>query len=201
VNENTQAYFPAFLDLSSKEILVVGAGNVAARKIEKLLLFQNTKITVVAIEALEEVKELNANGKVMLIERAYSASDLDGKDIVIVAVDDIPLQKTIFDICQERKLLCNSVDSKDYCNFIFPALVVRGSVTVGISSGGQAPSLSARLRKAIDKMLPVNVHDIAEKISQLRNSDEVKAMPNFDQRAERVNQEADRLLDKTHLDV
>lgn len=163
-------FFPAYLNLQSKPVLVVGAGKIAARKIEKLLLF-NPKIDLVAKQANEKVLELiKNNSNICFQQRAFNFSDLSGKHMAIVAIDDIPLQKQIYDHCQQTQLLCNCVDSPDYCNFIFPALIIRGDLTVGVNTAGKAPYVSARIRKLIDEYLPTELNTIVDSAHKFRET-------------------------------
>lgn len=153
--------FPAYIDLSEKEVLVVGGGKVATRKVQNLLKFTRN-ITVVAPEVTREMKDLVKKHSLRLRRRRFLTGDLKNKDMVIVAVDDLELQKRIFNLCEKRRILCNSVDSPEFCNFIFPSLVVRGEVVIGISTSGQVPALSKRLRELIERALPEDLERILE---------------------------------------
>ncbi len=153
------ALFPIFVDLKDKEILVVGGGRVALRKVEKLLPFGG-KITVVAPKAVKELKELHRKGKIKLKRRPFKVEDLKNKYLVVVAADDVNLQRRIFNLCQRKGILCNSVDSPEYCNFIFPALVRKGELVIGITTSGKAPALAALLRKHLERNLPDGLAEI-----------------------------------------
>ena len=159
--------FPAFVSLKGKKILVVGGGKVATRKVEKLLPFDG-EITVVAPKVSKELKKLAKEKKIKLKRRRFLTGDLKNTFMVIVAVDDIDLQRRIFKLCQKRGILCNSVDSPDYCNFIFPALVVKGDLVIGITTSGKAPALSKEVKKLIEKTLPEEIEDILETLYRER---------------------------------
>jgi precorrin-2 dehydrogenase/sirohydrochlorin ferrochelatase len=162
------ALFPMFVDIKDKNVLIVGAGEVALRKIEKLIPFE-PKITVVAKEIIrEEIRELAKEHSINLVERAFLFTDIDGKEIVIVAVDDIDLQREIYNYCVRRKIPVNSVDSPDYCTFIFPAYVKRGDIVVGITTSGKAPGLSGKLRKLIENSLPEDLEQLLNQLSEIR---------------------------------
>ena len=162
-------YFPFFIDLKDKKVLVVGGGKVATRKVEKLLSFTEN-ITVVAPKVTETIKRLAKEGKITLKRRRFLVSDLKDAFAVIVAVDSLELQRRIFKLCEKRGILCNSVDSPDYCNFIFPSLVVKGDLVIGISTGGKVPALSKRVREIIEDCLPEDVDKVLEEIARLRKS-------------------------------
>ncbi|NPA52271.1 MAG: bifunctional precorrin-2 dehydrogenase/sirohydrochlorin ferrochelatase [Aquificae bacterium] len=162
--------FPTFVDIKGKDILIVGGGNVAQRKIEKLVDF-NPNLYVVGKKINEQIKELKKSYKnITLYERAFEFSDIEDKDMVIVAVDDVNLQEEIYKECKKRNIPINSVDSPDYCTFIFPALIVRGDLVIGISTSGKVPGLSAKVRKHIEKCLPQEIESLLEQLYQVRES-------------------------------
>ncbi len=183
------ALFPIFIDIKGKEILIVGAGEVALRKIEKLIPFE-PKITVVAKEIVrEEIKELAEKNKIKILKRGFLFTDIDGKNMVIVAVDDIDLQREIYNYCFRRKIPVNSVDSPDYCSFIFPAYVKKGDIVIGITTSGKAPGLSGKLRKLIESYLPEDLEDILEQLIKVRET-----MPKGEERQNLIKKIVDERL-------
>jgi len=108
---------------------------------------------------------------------------------VIVAVDNVKLQERIYRLCERRGILCNSVDSPELCNFIFPSLVVRGELVIGISSSGKVPALSKRIREIIERCLPENIEEVLEELSRERES-----MKKGEERQRRITELVDRLL-------
>lgn len=160
-------FFPVFIDLSAKKVLVVGGGMVATRKVENILRFTKN-IKIVAPKIRKELSNIAKKEGLQVVRRPFRNSDLSGVDLVVVAVNKISLQKRIFRVCERRGILCNSVDSPELCNFVFPALVVRGDVSIGISTAGKAPALSKRLRELIEACLPDELDRILEKISEER---------------------------------
>jgi len=164
------ALFPLFINLENKEVLVVGGGEIALRKIEKLLPF-NPKITVVAKEVkAEKIKKLAKEGKIKLIERSFLFTDIDRKEIVIAAIDEIDLQREIYNYCFRRKIPVNSVDSPDYCSFIFPAYVKKKDIVIGITTSGKAPALSKKLKEIIENCLPENIESILYELEKIRKN-------------------------------
>jgi siroheme synthase-like protein len=161
--------FPAFIDLKDKEVLVVGGGKVATRKVQKLLPF-GAKIEVVSPRITKELQGLFLAGRISWKKRKFLIKDLRSAYMVVVAVDSIGLQRMVFNYCSKRKILCNAVDSPDYCNFIFPALVHKGDVVIGISTSGKVPALSALLREKIEECIPKDVDKLLEDAYRLRSS-------------------------------
>lgn len=170
------AYFPFYIDIKDKNFLVVGGGNVALRKIEKLLPFE-PDITVIAPVICDEIRKLD----VIILEREFSENYLDGKFCVISATDDEEVNENIFRLCTERNILVNTVDDRDKCGFIFPALAQKNGVTVGITTEGKSPVYAKYLRKQIEELLEKSNPDIAETLSKYRG--QIKA---------KINQEENR---------
>ena len=183
------ALFPLFINIENKEVLVVGAGEVALRKIEKLLPFQ-PKITVVAKEIKrDEIKELAEEGKINLIKRGFLFTDIDRKELVIVAVDDINLQREIYNYCVRKKIPVNSVDSPDYCTFIFPAYVKKDNIVIGITTSGKAPALSGKLREIVEDCLPDNIENILKELEEIK-----KKYPKGKERQKLIMEKLDELI-------
>jgi len=161
------AAFPIFIELEEYPCLVVGAGRIAARKIQTLVSY-GAKITVTAPRVCDEVMRLAESGRIFLHRRAFEPGDLDGKGLVFVATDDEAVSHEVASLCRERHILVNVADVKPECDFYFPALVRRGDVVVGISSGGKSPALASQLRKEIDSRLPEGLPEFARKAGDLR---------------------------------
>jgi precorrin-2 dehydrogenase / sirohydrochlorin ferrochelatase len=185
------AYFPAFLPLTNQKILVVGGGIVACRKVEKLLLFQ-PKMRIVTLEVHPELQKLIEDNDIEMDLKSFEITDLQDQFMVIVAVDDLALQQEIFQIAQDRHLFCNCVDSADYCNFLFPALVVRGDLCVGVNTAGKAPAVSSLVRQTIETAIPENVEEIVDSVQEFRMS-----LPRGKRTMERVMEYSKELFTKS----
>lgn len=186
--------FPLFMNLEGRRVLVVGAGNVAARKVEKLFPFK-PRLDVVALAASDEVRAWAAVGRLSLELRGFELKDLDGAELVIVAVDDLALQETVFLECRRRGVPCNAVDSPAWCTFTFPALVVDGEATVAVSTGGQAPGVAAGVRAWLEGALPPGLGEVVARLSALRASERVRALPDASARATALAAYTRALLD------
>ncbi len=163
------SYFPMFVSLEGKEVLIVGGGKVAYRKIEKILPFK-PNITVVAKEIKES--KISEIPNIKIINRNFLFTDLDRKDMVIVAVDDIDLQREIYNYCYRRKIPVNCVDSPQYCTFLFPAYIKEDDIVIGISTSGYAPALAKRLKDKIKDCLPKNLLEVFNKLKEIREKKE-----------------------------
>lgn len=168
-------YFPFFVELEGRRGVIVGGGTVAARKVEKLLLF-GPELTVVApdIEACVRIQgellQEDAAASLHFEEREFRIEDLDGADFVVAATDDGTLNGQIADYCRERRIPVNVADDREKCTFFFPALVREGSLTVGISTDGKSPFTSSWVRREIEGMLPEGIGNIIDLLGQIRST-------------------------------
>ena len=184
------AYFPAFIKLDGKKILIIGGGKIAGDKLEKLLDF-TTSIHIIAPYIASHVMELAKKHTLPIQKRNYHDGDIEGFDIVIVAVNDIELQKSIYQECQVKKILCNSVDSVEYCDFIFPSYTKKGPLTIAYSTSGISPAFSKYLRRAIERLIPDSVTEFLEEMRQLR-----KKLPKGKERMQLLDTKAKTYVDQ-----
>ena len=139
--EGLNHYYPAFLDLRGRRVLVVGGGLVAVRKIDGLLKCA-CHIKVVAPEIRPEIEAQPFD----LVRRAYEPTDLDGACLVFAATDDDELNAAVARDAAARGIWCNAASAPETGSFIVPSLVERGPIKVAISTGGASPALAKRLR-------------------------------------------------------
>lgn len=159
----SMGYFPFFVDVENQNCLVVGGGVVALRKIEKLLPF-NPNITVVSPKVHKEILSIK---NINIIKRKFDFNDLKEKSFVITATDDKVLNKEIYNSCKENNIPVNTVDDKDNCSFIFPALARNNGVTVAISTSGKSPLYAKYLRKKIENLIQ-DSESIVDNLSKYR---------------------------------
>lgn len=158
-------YFPMFVDLKQKKILVVGGGKVALRKVKKLLPYE-PEIQVVAPEILPEMEQMS---QVHTIRRSYRWWDLWKRPaLVIAATDEKEQNHKIAKVCHRWRIPVNVVDDPEYCSFIFPALVQQGGFSAGISTGGASPTAAAYYKEQLQELLPENLDQILDYLEQQR---------------------------------
>lgn len=177
-------WFPFFIQLEGARGLLVGGGRVALRKAEKLLPF-GAQLTVVAPCICPPLAALPG---LTLCRRAFADSDLSpAPDFVIAATGDRALDRRIAALCRTRRILVNVVDDPAACGFYFPALVQRGRLCIGISTGGASPTAAAWLRQKIEALLPPGFDGILDRLAARREA--VKAEGGSEaKRAERLQQ-------------
>ncbi len=145
--------FPIFFKLEARPCLVVGAGNIAAPKIDSLLR-AGGRVTVVAPRALPELVARAGAGEFLWLRREFAAGDLEGAFLVIAATDLQAVNHRVAEEARARKVLCNSVDDPPDCDFFYPSVVRRGDLQIAISTAGKSPALAQRLRQEIDALVP-----------------------------------------------
>lgn len=139
-----------FMKLERKRCLVVGARKVGEPKIGGLL-DTGARIHVIALHASETVQGWAQAGKITLELRAFAAEDLNGTFLAVVATASRALNGSIYREAQRRGVLCNVVDVPELCDFYYPAVVRRGDLQIAISTNGQSPSLSQKLRQQLER--------------------------------------------------
>lgn len=191
------SYFPMGLRFDNKKVLMIGGGSIAWFKFDKLIQFSPQVLKCVAINFNQEFKNFQESTKnhqfqnIEYSERAYESRDLDDADIVIVAIDDAVLQRSIYNECKARKILCNCVDLLDCCDFIFPSIVKRGDITIAINSNGMLPGFSAVLRKYFDETMPLGIEEAFLELVEMR-----KNLPPGPTRMKKIREEAQRYFDR-----
>lgn len=153
-------YLPLFADIKARPVLVVGAGDVATRKIE-LLQQAGAEVHLVAPALSPPLLQQCQQGRLNWLAPAFVESQLDAVFLVIAATDDHELNARIFTAATQRHRLVNVVDDRQHCSFIFPAIVDRSPVIVALSSGGAAPVLVRLLREKLEALLPHRLGNVA----------------------------------------
>lgn len=143
-------YYPIYLDITNKKVLVVGGGPVAERKIKTLLGFGG-KVVAVAPNFTSGLCRLAS--RVKLVRRRYIKSDLQGIELVIAATDDQAVNKAVTQDARQHKVLVNVVDQPKLCSYILPSVIKRGPLVISISTSGEAPGYAKELRLRLEKII------------------------------------------------
>jgi uroporphyrin-III C-methyltransferase/precorrin-2 dehydrogenase/sirohydrochlorin ferrochelatase len=162
-------YFPIFFDLTAQNVLVVGGGEVALRKVT-LLERSGASVRVVAPQIVPELRELSATGKIHLGEREFLPNDLDGARLVIVATSKRAVNRWIATLSEARGIPVNVVDDREASRFIVPAIIDRDPVLIAVSTGGTSPVLARRLRERLEATIPKRIGDLALWLRALRHA-------------------------------
>jgi uroporphyrin-III C-methyltransferase len=158
---------PVFLKLDGRRALLVGAGKVALGKIGNLLK-AGLELRVVAPEALPEIRQLAAEGKLEWVQRPFATADLDGSILAVAATNSPEVNAAVHRGAVERNILSNCVDDIPNCDFFFGSVIRRGALHVAISTSGESPAFAQRLRDEIEEQLPAELGPWLENLGQLR---------------------------------
>lgn len=145
-------YFPVFIDMEDRTVLIVGAGKIALRRVRTLLHF-SARIRVIAPDFCRELAELEESGKIRAEHRAYLSGDIQGAAFVIAATDSREVNRQIQEECRVKRTPVNVADDRALCDFYFPSVVMTDDAVIGIGSGGDAPGRTKEIRRKIEKAL------------------------------------------------
>lgn len=158
---------PLALKLADQPCLVVGGGEVAHRKIDALLA-TDANIEVVATSVVPDVRERCRTAGIPIRYRPFEENDVVGRLLVVAATGDGAVNRAVQQACVKHHVLVNGVDDAEHSTALFPAIVNRGPVTVGISTEGTSPTLARRLRERIEALLPDSVGPLATYLGSRR---------------------------------
>jgi siroheme synthase-like protein len=153
--------------LVGRKCLVVGAGKIAADKIEGLLI-HGAQVEVVSPRAVRRIQQQARTGKILWQRRRFSPRDVDRALLVVAATDSSVINEAVFRACKARGVLCNAVDDPEHCDFFYPAVVRRGPLQIAISTNGQSPALAARLRRELEKQFGPEWSGWVEHVGRMR---------------------------------
>ena len=162
-------YFAAFLDLLNKKVVVVGGGRVATTKVRALLPCGPSPLRVIAPHASAFIQTAARNGELVWLQRDYAHEDLEGAALAFGATDDRAQNATVAADARRLGVPVLAVDDVPNCDFIAPALVRRGDITIAISTGGRSPAMARRTRERLELALPPSWADLLEVAASARD--------------------------------
>ncbi len=159
--------YPVNLLVSGRRCLVVGAGRIAARKIESLLQ-AGADIHVVAPEVGSEVREWADAGRLALLERPFEPTDVEEAWLVVTATDDTEVNRAAFEAGEARRIFVNSADDPANCSFTLMSVVRRGDIVVSIGTNGRSPALATYLKEHVRDEMGPEYETLLELLSEAR---------------------------------
>ncbi|MBQ5813822.1 MAG: bifunctional precorrin-2 dehydrogenase/sirohydrochlorin ferrochelatase [Clostridia bacterium] len=156
-------YFPMYLDIKDKTVIVCGGGSEACAKARRIMPF-GPIIRVISSNISGDIEGLG----VFAEKRRFEEGDLDCCPVFVITAEDHDENRRIADICRARHIPVNAVDQPSECDFIFPSIIGRGDMCIAISTEGKSPSAAAALRERIEEVLPEGIEDILPWMEQLR---------------------------------
>jgi precorrin-2 dehydrogenase / sirohydrochlorin ferrochelatase len=168
-SDNKRVYYPVFLDITDKKCLVVGGGKVAERKVTLLLQF-NIHVIVVSPVMTKALLKLGEESKIEYSQRTYTAKDLDNIALVFACTDNNAINNKIRKEAAHKNIPVNVVDSPDMCDFIVPSIVKKGDLMIAISTSGELPLLSKKLRQKIEEVVTDDYLEYLHIMGEFRRS-------------------------------
>lgn len=160
-------FFPLFVDLSGRPVLLVGGGLVAERKLKTLLCF-GASVSLVSPQITAEIQRQADAGLFCCRQRAYRPQDMESVGLAVAASDDREVNRRVSQDARRAGIPVNVVDDPALCTFYFPAVVQRGDLTVGISTAGSYPAFAAYARRKIETMFPDNCGEMLAALKEER---------------------------------
>ena len=160
-------YYPIFLNLSGRNCIVAGGGQIALRKVTTLMQY-GADITVISPLLCKGLSALACAGKIQVRRRAYQAGDLEGAYIAILATGNRAINRQASLEATDNKIPVNVVDDVELSDFIVPSIVRRGSVSIAISTAGKSPALARKLRARLEGELAEEYAELALLIEGVR---------------------------------
>ena len=160
-------YYPLFLDVAGRRCVVVGGGEVAARKVRGLLE-AGAHVTLITPACSPALARLAAERDVERLERAYRPGDLQGAALAVAAAGDAAVNRAVWQEATALGIPVNVVDNPARCTFIAPAVVRRGSLVLAISTSGKCPALAAWLRRRVEAWVGPEYGPLTELLGSVR---------------------------------
>ncbi|MFZ4056574.1 MAG: TSUP family transporter [Ferruginibacter sp.] len=185
ISHDINALFPIFLKMESLRLLIVGGGLVGYEKL-KVVLEQSpqTNIILVAKEISLAIRSLAVlHPALILVEKAFDASDLNGVDVVIIAINNKQVSSSIIAISKAAGKLVNAADQPALCDFYFGAVVQKGSIKIAVSTNGKSPTIAKRLKEAIAGMIPDEMELVLNDLKHIRKNMQVP----FEEKVRQLN--------------
>jgi precorrin-2 dehydrogenase/sirohydrochlorin ferrochelatase len=160
-------FYPVYLNLKGRRVVVIGGGEVAERKIETLL-DTGASVVVISPQVTRRIATLSNQKKIEIRNRTYLRGDCSDAALVFSATGDPEISVAVHQEATALGVFINTADQPAQCSFIMPAVVRRGDIGVAISTSGTSPALAARLRRKISGLIGPEYARLAELLSRIR---------------------------------
>lgn len=161
------AYYPIFLEMKGRPVIVIGGGEVGLEKVRGLLAAE-ADVTVVSPELHPQLEALKAAGAIKHLAREWREGDIDGFELVMIATDDRSVNSVIAAEAKRKRIWVNAADDPPNCDFILPSVVRKGSVTLAASTGGSSPAMARRLREELEVYLDLEIPELNDLLGEVR---------------------------------
>lgn len=168
--KESNALFPIFLKLEQLSVLIVGGGNVALEKLSAVL--NNSPLATIRLVGTvisEEIRQLSSEyPNIQVEERPFEDSDVEGVDLVIIAINDTVKSEAIRNVAKAANKLVNAADKPELCDFYLSSVVQKGNVKIAISTNGKSPTIAKRLKEVLNGAIPSEIDEVADNLQVIR---------------------------------
>jgi siroheme synthase-like protein len=161
------AYYPVFLEMTSRRSVVVGGGPVAERKVEGLLAV-GASVTVISPALTPRLEAWAKDGRIRHVGRQYGPGDLAGSELAFVATDDPEVNAVVAKEGRARSVWVNAADDPAHSDFILPSVLRRGQLVVAVATGGASPALSRAIREELEAYFSEDYAVLSEVVAEVR---------------------------------
>lgn len=174
-------YFPIFIDLRGKSVLVVGEYSILEFKINKLLE-AGAKIKLISSSLSDKMQDYFKSGQITYYKDTFNEKYLENIWLVICGSDDDKLKTKIAQATKNRNILCNFVDQAAISSFISPSVINQGDITIAISTKGKSPALNKKIKNIINHAIGDEYRHLADLLGKVRPK-VINNIPNLKQRS------------------
>lgn len=161
------SYLPVSIRLEDRAVTVVGGGQVAASRVTALLEC-GAQVRVISPSPSVALAELAGTGAILLEEREYRDGDLEGSALVMAATDDAAVNRAVWEEARQQGIWVNVADDPNHCDFIMPAVLRRGDLSIAVSTSGRSPALAVRLRQRLARIVGPEYARLVEVLDRAR---------------------------------
>jgi precorrin-2 dehydrogenase/sirohydrochlorin ferrochelatase len=158
------------MNLEGRQVIVVGGGRVAARKVAGLLE-SGARVVVVSPRLEPDLEDLRKDGRIEWVPEAFDASALGRYPEAVLlfgTTDQRDVNLSVFAAAKDRGIPCNIADMPDLCTFIVPAVISQGDLLIAVSTGGSSPALARRIREDLEKRFGPEYAAMTKLMAELR---------------------------------
>ncbi len=194
-NTTSNPLYPIFLLPERLSILVVGGGNVGLEKLTSLIKNSpQANVKMVASNIFEETKAYAAEHNIPTTQKAFSEDDLEGINILFIAIDSKEESAKIRALAKSKNILVNVADTPDLCDFYLGSVVTKGDLKIGISTNGKSPTLSKRIREYMEEALPDSTQELIDNLGKIRSN----LTGDFKSKVDQLNEITKNIIDKNN---
>lgn len=174
-------YYPIFLDVENRSVVIIGGGEVCTRKAETMMRY-GAKVTIVSPEITPEIEEWASKGQLIVHRKRYETTDIEDAHIVIASTDDMAVNERVAADARALRIPVNVVDVPQLCEFIVPAILEKESIQIAISTGGKSPALARTLKEDLGRSIGPEYAEINDLLGSLRDSAKAKLPTDIDRK-------------------